>query len=138
LFGRGSGGKGSNFVEAMMRLAAAGDPIRVVSDQICTPSYCLDVANASLELIDRGQFGLYHVTNGGSCSWHEFAVEIFRQLQLKPNLIPVRSHEFGAAAARPKYSVLANEKLVRVGVATPRSWQVALADYLEHRSKNNS
>src|SRR5437868_9512036 len=73
----GSGGKGGNFVETMLRLASQGKPLRVVADQTCTPSYTADVAEAALALVRAGRHGLYHVRSGGACSWHEFARAIF-------------------------------------------------------------
>src|SRR5207245_4759999 len=74
----GSGGKGGNFVETMLRIAGEGKPLRVVADQPCTPSYTADVADATAALIRAGTGGIYHVTNAGSCTWFEFASEIFR------------------------------------------------------------
>ena len=129
----GSGGKGGNFVETMLRLAGQGKPLRVVHDQRCTPSYTADVADATVQLLARGASGLFHVTNSGVCSWYEFAAEIFRQSGLKPDLTPITSAEFGAAARRPAYSVLSNAKLASIGISPLRSWQDALAAYLSER-----
>ena len=131
----GSGGKGGNFVETMLRLAGQGKPLRVVNDQRCTPSYTADVADATVQLIARGATGLFHVTNGGDCTWFEFAAEIFRQSGLTPNLTPITSTEFGAAARRPAYSVLSTAKLAAVGVSPLRPWRDALAAYLGERRK---
>lgn len=134
----GSGGKGGNFVETMLRLASQGKPLRVVADQRCTPSYAADVAAATVSLIEAGASGLFHVVNGGDCTWYEFAAEIFRQAGLKPDLTPITSAEFAAAAAkRPAYSVLSTAKLVAHGVPAPRPWPEALAAYLaERRNKS--
>jgi dTDP-4-dehydrorhamnose reductase len=126
----GSGGKGGNFVETMLRVAGQGKPLRVVNDQRCTPSYTVDVAEATAALIASGASGLFHVTSAGSCSWYEFAAEIFRLSGLKPSLTPITSAEFGAPARRPAFSVLSNAKLAAAGVAPPRPWQGALAAYL--------
>jgi dTDP-4-dehydrorhamnose reductase len=130
----GSGGKGGNFVETMLRLAREGKPIRVVSDQYCTPSSAADVATAVNQLLEKGATGLVHVTNSDSCTWYEFAAEIFRQAGLKPSLNAIRSSEYGAAARRPSYSVLSCEKLAGFGVSLP-SWQDALAAYLRERER---
>src|SRR5205085_9848553 len=73
----GSGGKGGNFVETMLRLAREGKPLRVVDDQECTPSYTVDIATATAALIATDRYGLYHLTNSGSCSWYDFARAIF-------------------------------------------------------------
>lgn len=129
----GSGGKGGNFVETMLRLAGQGKPLRVVNDQRCTPSFTADVAAATAALIAAEARGLYHVTNAGDCTWYEFAREIFRLAGVRADLTPITSLEFGAAARRPAYSVLANAKLAAVGMSAPRAWPEALAAYLSER-----
>jgi dTDP-4-dehydrorhamnose reductase len=134
----GSGGKGGNFVETMLRVAGQGKPLRVVHDQRCTPSYTVDVAEATAALIRANAAGLFHVTNAGSTTWHDFAAEIFQLSGLKPSLTPITSAEFGAAARRPAYSVLSNAKLSSVGVSPPRPWQEALAAYLAERAKKHA
>src|SRR5207244_2227490 len=88
---RGSGGKGGNFVETMLKLAAAGGPVRVVTDEVCTPTYTVDLAAATVALIATGRHGLYHVTNSGSCSRYEFAAEIFREFGVHVELKPLTS-----------------------------------------------
>ncbi len=125
----GSGGKGTNFVETMLRLAGQGKPLRVVADQTCTPSYAVDVAVAAIDLISANHFGLYHVTNSGSCNWYEFAAEIFRQAGVNADLTPITSAAYGAPARRPSFSVLASHR------PALRPWQDALAAYLEERSR---
>jgi dTDP-4-dehydrorhamnose reductase len=129
----GGGGKGGNFVETMLRLAGEGKPIRVVTDQRCTPSYTADVAEAAAALVRAGASGLYHVTNVGSCTWYEFADELFRLSGLKPDLTPVTSAELGRPARRPAYSVLSTAKLAYEGFPAPRLWRQALAAYLVER-----
>lgn len=129
----GTGGKGGNFVETMLRLAAQGKPLRVVYDQRCTPSYTADVADAVVALIRADARGLFHVTNGGSCSWYDLAADAFRQTGVKADLTPITSAEFGAPAKRPPYSVLSNAKLAEVGVQLPRPWSEALTAYLQER-----
>lgn len=131
----GSGGKGGNFVETMLRVAGQGKPLRVVNDQRCTPSYTADVAEAIAGLIRAGAGGLYHVTNAGDCTWHELAAEIFRQSGVAADLTPIASAEFNAPARRPPYSVLSNAKLAAAGVPAPRPWREALTAYLAERSK---
>jgi dTDP-4-dehydrorhamnose reductase len=131
----GSGGKGTNFVETMLRLAGQGKPLRVVADQVLTPSYTVDVAAAVVELLRSGQTGLYHLTNAGSCSWHDFAAAIFALSGLRPDLSPTTSAAYGAAARRPAYSVLSAEKYHQSGLAPLRPWQEALAAYLQERTK---
>jgi len=129
----GSGGKGGNFVETMLRLAGQGKPLRVVDDQRCTPSFTADVADAAVALIRTGKYGLYHLTNAGDCSWFEFAREIFRIAGVTADLAPITSDQFGAPARRPAYSVLANDKAASVGNAPPRPWKEAIRAYLGQR-----
>lgn len=129
----GSGGKGTNFVETMLRLAGQGKPLKVVADQVCTPSYTVDVAQAIVALIATDCFGLYHITNAGSTSWHDFAKAIFEQAGIHADLSPTTSHEYAAPAKRPGYSVLSNDKLKSIGIAQPRDWREALAAYMNER-----
>ena len=129
----GSGGKGGNFVETMLRVAGQGKPLRVVSDQRCTPTFTADLADATANLIATKAYGLYHVTSAGDCTWYEFAREIFRQAGLTVDLTPITSAEFAAAARRPAYSVLSTDKVRTVGVPAPRPWTGALSEYLRLR-----
>jgi dTDP-4-dehydrorhamnose reductase len=129
----GSGGKGGNFVETMLRVAGQGKPLRVVNDQICTPSYTVDVAETTLALLNSGQSGLYHVTNSGSCSWYELARTIFELSDTQANLTPIPSNEYPAPARRPSYSVLDHAALRALAIPSPRSWREALAAYLRER-----
>jgi dTDP-4-dehydrorhamnose reductase len=123
----GSGGKGGNFVETMLRCAAQGKPLAVVNDQRCTPSFTVDVAEATTALLRSNRFGLFHVTNSGSCTWYEFARAIFEESNVTADLSTTTSQAYGAAARRPAYSVLANN-----GPAM-RPWREALTDYLKQR-----
>jgi dTDP-4-dehydrorhamnose reductase len=134
----GSGGKGGNFVETILRLAGEGKPLRVVADQFCTPSYTVDVAQATTALLRTGRHGVYHLTNSGSCSWHEFARTIFALAGVAANLIPVSSQEYGAPARRPGYSVLKAGACESLGLPMLRPWREALAAYLEQRRKKPS
>jgi dTDP-4-dehydrorhamnose reductase len=129
----GSGGKGGNFVETMLRVAGQGKPLRVVADQTCTPSYTLDVASAAVALMNTGRFGLYHLTNAGSTNWHEFARTIFELAGVKADLSPIRSQERNDPAMRPAYSALSLSAYESLGLRSPRSWREALAAYLQER-----
>ncbi len=134
----GSGGKGGNFVETMLRLAVEGKPLKVVTDQTCTPTYTVDVANAVAILVQTDRYGLYHLTNAGSCSWHEFARTIFELARVGADLTPITSKEYGAAARRPSYSVLDMQAYQGLGLSPPRSWREALEAYLEERKGRSS
>ena len=129
----GSGGKGGNFVETMLRLAGQGKPLRVVADQTCTPSYTVDVATAAAALLSTGRYGVYHLTNSGSCSWHDFARTIFQQAGVTADLTAIPSREYPAPARRPNYSVLAAGAYQALGLPLPRHWSDAVAAYLEER-----
>ncbi len=129
----GASGKGGNFAEAMLRLARQGQPIRVVDDQVCAPTYTHDLAETLFEVIEADARGTIHITNSGQCSWYEFAGAIFSLLRLHPDFGPISSAEYDAPARRPAYSVLANNRLRDLGIAQPRPWRDALADYLRQK-----
>ena len=130
----GSRAKGGNFVETMIRLAEGGRPIRVVNDQVLTPTYTRDLAEKIEELIQTEVYGLYHITNSGECSWYEFAAKIFELLDLNPDLGPTTTAEYGAQARRPAYAVLARNKLKELELNDLRPWQEALEAYLKERA----
>src|SRR5262245_37531707 len=123
-----------NFVETMLRLAASGKPIRVVSDQVLTPSYTLDLARKTWRILTLGTPGLYHLTNNGEISWFDFTREIFSLSDLQPSLTPVTAAAFGARARRPAYSVLGHGRLKTLGEDDLRSWRDALIAYLRERN----
>jgi dTDP-4-dehydrorhamnose reductase len=131
----GSGGKGGNFVETMLRKGTEGKPLSVVADQVCTPSYTVDVAQACAALVQTDRFGLYHATNAGSCSWYEFAKAIFELADMHVDLATTTSSAYGAPARRPSYSVLATDKYRRLGAVPLRPWREALAAYLSERGR---
>ncbi len=131
----GSGGKGGNFVETMLRLAGQGRPLRVVADQRCTPTYTADLAAGTVGLLRSGREGLFHVTNSGSCSWHEFASAIFEIAGVRADLTAISSQEFNAPARRPPFSVLAPDALLAAGLPPLRPWRAALAAYLDERQQ---
>jgi len=131
----GSSGKGGNFVELMLRLAREGKPIKVVDDQRMTPTYTADVAQQIAALIETPHHGLYHATSQGSCTWYEFAAEIFRQSGLSPDLSTAKTGDFGEKATRPAYSVLDNKALQAISLDRMRPWPEALAAYLNERAR---
>ena len=131
----GVGGRGTNFVETMLRLARAGRAIRVVRDQVLTPSYTLDLAPKVWRVVAREARGLYHLTNAGQTSWYDFTREIFRLSGLAPALAAVTAAEYGARARRPAYSVLAHGRLAEAGEDDLRPWPDALAAYLRERAE---
>lgn len=129
-------GKGStNFVESMIKLAEEKKEIEVVNDQVLTPTSTMDVSEKLLELMQTGKYGIYHMTNTGSCSWYEFTCEIFRLMKLNTRVIPISTDQFGAKAKRPHYSVLDNFNLRKIGLTDLRNWKEALKDYIKNRNK---
>lgn len=122
-------GEGKNFVRTMIRLAGERKELRVVSDQVGSPTSAADLAWAVRALLDTRAAGVYHAVNAGSCSWHEFAVTIFELAGLDRQVIPITTTELPRPAKRPARSVLDCSKLAALGIRM-RSWQEALADYL--------
>lgn len=128
----GSSGKGGNFVETMLRKARAGETIRVVDDQVLTPTSTADLASLTVSLVQSREFGLYHVSCEGECSWYEFACAIFSLEELTVSLFPVSTTQFSTGVRRPDYSVLSKEKLDSVGLRMP-DWHDSLSRYLAAR-----
>jgi dTDP-4-dehydrorhamnose reductase len=131
LFGiAGASGKGGNFVETMLKLAKERDELRVVNDQVFSPTYTRDLAQKIAQLINTEYYGIFHITNKGSCSWYEFAREILKQAGLKTPVIPITSDEYPQKASRPRFSVLDDYHLRLLGMDDMRTWQEALKDYM--------
>ncbi len=123
--------KGRNFIETMLALARDGKEIRVVDDEILTPTYTHHLARQIQEIVKTRAYGLYHATNNGSCSWYEFALEIFRNAGLNPAVKPVSSKEFVSPIRRPGYSVLDNFRLRSLGIDVMPGWKESLSHYFK-------
>ncbi len=128
LFGLGGG----NFVETMLRRGAEEEELRVVNDQIGCPTFAGHLADALLVLAGGQALGIHHVAGAGACSWHAFAIEIFRQAGIEVRVDPTTTAQIGRPAPRPAYSVLATAR--DDGVHLPE-WREGLADYLTQRAK---
>lgn len=133
----GPGGK--NFVETILRLAQEREELRVVADQVGSPTHTRDLAEAIFRLLPTAAFGIYHVANRGQCSWYEFACEIIAEFvrrggQVKvKSIVPIPTTEYPMPASRPAFSVLAKDKYeATVGVLLP-TWQISLARYFDIR-----
>lgn len=124
---------GNNFIKTMVNLGKTHDSIRVVCDQIGTPTYTLDLARLLVDMIETEKYGYYHATNeGGFISWYDFACEIFRQAGMSTKVIPVTTEEYGRSkAARPFNSRLDKSKLTQAGFALLPTWQDAVSRYLK-------
>jgi len=127
------GKNGNNFIKTMLNLSKKYDTLRVVCDQIGTPTYTLDLSRLLVDMIETEKYGYYHATNeGGYISWHEFACEIFRQAGVQMTVNPVTTAEYGLSkAARPFNSRLDKSKLVKNGFTPLPTWQDALSRYLK-------
>jgi dTDP-4-dehydrorhamnose reductase len=125
---------GLNFIELMLKLAKERGEVRVVDSEFVTPTSTAELAQQIVQLSDSDAYGLYHATAEGSCSWYEFASEIFSATGTKVILKPAGPNDFPAKVARPKYSVLENRGLKqnRLNVFSP--WQAGVRQYLSSRS----
>ena len=134
LFGiAGAMGKGGNFIETIIKLAKERDELRVVNDQVFSPTYTPDLASKIAQLIATEYYGIFHITNSGTCSWYQFAVEVLKLARLKTPITPITSAEYHQKARRPNNSALDNYQLRLLGMANMRSWQEALKDYMIHK-----
>jgi len=127
-------GKGTNFVETMIKRAAAGAPTRVVTDEVLTPTFSVDLARQIAAMIEHDVAGgVYHATNAGSCSWFEFAREIFRHAGAAAAPAPITAQEWNSPVRRPSYSVLENRALAALGIDRMPEWHDALSRYMSQR-----
>jgi dTDP-4-dehydrorhamnose reductase len=127
-------GKGTNFVETMLRLGAERDTLTVVSDERLTPTFTEDVAAQITAMIaETPPWGIYHATNEGSCSWYEFAVAIFAGAGIEIEVNPISASEWKTQTVRASNTVLENAALKRASCNTFPEWKDALSRYLERR-----
>jgi dTDP-4-dehydrorhamnose reductase len=126
LFGIG----GNNFVETMLRLAAASGEVLVVRDQVGSPTYTWHLAYGIVRLIEGIEYGIHHMAAGGECSWYEFAREIYEQAKVDCKVLSVTTEEFGRPAPRPAYSALTSGREHPIRLP---SWHDGLAGYLAQR-----
>ena len=124
---------GNNFIKTMVNLGKTHESVRVVCDQIGTPTYTLDLARLLVDMLETEKYGYYHATNeGGYISWYDFACEIFRQAGMSAKVIPVTTAEYGLSkAARPFNSRLDKSKLTENGFQPLPTWKDALGRYLK-------
>ena len=126
---------GKNFVQTMLNLSKNQKEIRVVNDQIGSPTSSYDLAKSIKELLNSDKYGIYHLTNKGECSWYEFAKKIFELSKIDIKVIPVSTEEYPRPAPRPHYSALNNQKWINSGFTPMRNYEDALNEYLNLKSK---
>lgn len=122
---------GHNFIKTMLRLGKERGAVSVVNDQIGSPTYTYDLAKLCVDMIRTEQYGTYHATNQGYCSWYEFACEIFKQAGMEVKVTPVDSTMFPAKAMRPKNSRMNQTELDKKGFSRLPDWKDALKRYLQ-------
>jgi len=125
------GMNGNNFIRTMLRLGKERGKVSVVDDQIGSPTYTYDLSKLVVDMIQTEEYGKYHATNEGLCSWYEFACEIFRQAGMNVAVTPVDSKAFSAKAIRPKNSRMSKEELDKHGFKRLPTWQDALERYIK-------
>ena len=123
----GSRAKGGNFVEAILSRLETGQPLSVIDDLTMAPTYAADLAAATVDIVESGESGTFHIANDGACTWYEFAFEIVRQAGHDAT-IQSRSGQAAGTAVRPPYSVLGSKRRPPL-----RSWKAALGEYLSRR-----
>ncbi|HEX4375376.1 MAG TPA: dTDP-4-dehydrorhamnose reductase, partial [Puia sp.] len=123
--------KGGNFITTMLKLAKEKDEVRVVNDEILTPTPTINIAEATMSLLKLDAYGLYHMTCEGETSWYEFAKIIWETLKLKTPLHPASFRDFPSGINRPFYSVLENQHLNQAGISQMPFWKDALISYLQ-------
>jgi dTDP-4-dehydrorhamnose reductase len=122
-----------NFVELMLRLGRSGNPIRVVEDHVASPTYAPAIASRTVDMLEAGVIGLYHMGGGEAISWYEYAKMIFEVAGMTPQLQPTDEREYRTAARRPKFSALSNAKLEAAGIKPMPPLREAVTEYFRAR-----
>jgi dTDP-4-dehydrorhamnose reductase len=131
LYGTATSRKGWTFPELMINKARTEGAVRVVADQVLSPTFTADLARKTKELIEHDAVGLFHLTNAGECSWFEFARGAFDIAGVEAKMEPIDTGQLQQRARRPSYSALDTARLGAVGLSPMRPWQEALSDYLQ-------
>lgn len=134
------GVNGKNFIKTMINVGKSHDTVKVVNDQIGTPTYTIDLARLLVDMCESDKYGYYHATNeGGYISWYDFTCEIYRQAGMSTNVLPVTTAEYGLSkAARPFNSRLDKSKLAANGFTPLPTWQDAVSRYLKELEAQNA
>lgn len=124
------GEHGNNFVKTMLRLGKERKEISIVSDQIGSPTYTLDLAQLLVDMVQTDKYGIYHVTNEGECSWAEFAEEIFKAAGMDVKVNRITSAKYPTKAKRPKNSKMSKDSLVKYGFRALQTWQKSIIAFM--------
>jgi dTDP-4-dehydrorhamnose reductase len=130
-------GKGSNFINTMLRLFRDGQSIRVVTDEVLTPTSTVEISRQLEIMLEENCQGIFHVTAEGACSWHEFAQSIFGILGWPVQIQEARVADFPPTVKRPHYSVLENTRLKQAGINRMKDWKTALTEFLKTTEVND-
>ena len=136
LYGTATSRKGWTFPELMLNKARTEGIVRVVTDQVLSPTFTADLAQKTRELVEQDAVGLFHLTNAGECSWFEFARGVFDLAGVGVEMEPIHTGQTQRRALRPSYSALTTARLGEVGLSPLRPWKEALSDYLQAKGMN--
>lgn len=125
------GVNGNNFIKTMRRLGSERDELNIINDQVGSPTYTADLAPLLVDMMETDKYGIYHATNEETCSWYEFANEIFKQSGIEVKTNPITTDQYPTAAKRPMNSRMSKAKLKANGFNLLPTWQEALAHYLK-------
>lgn len=124
------GVNGNNFIKTMRRLGSERDELNIIHDQVGSPTYTADLAPLLVDMMETDKYGIYHATNEGTCSWYEFANEIFKQSNIEVQTSPITTNQYPTAAKRPMNSKMSKAKLKESGFKSLATWEKALEDYI--------
>lgn len=124
-------GNGKNFIRSMLQLSKGNSVVRVVNDQVGSPTYAFDLAHLIITMIESEKYGTYHATNDGFCSWYEYACEIFKAKKIAVNVVPISSDNYSSKVKRPLNSRLSKIKLSEAGFNQLPSWKKSMVSFLE-------
>ena len=125
------GENGNNFIKTMRRLGSERDELNIIHDQVGSPTYTADLAPLLVDMMETNKYGIYHTTNEGTCSWFEFANEIFKQSNMEVKTNPITTDQYPTAAKRPMNSRMSKGKLIKNGFNNLPTWQDALGNYIK-------
>lgn len=129
------GENGNNFIKTMRRLGSERDELNIIDDQIGSPTYTADLAPLLVDMMETNKYGIYHVTNEGTCSWYEFANEIFKKSRIEVKTSPITTNQYPTVAKRPMNSRMSKEKLIKKDFNMLPSWNSALERYINELIK---